>query len=29
MTGEAMAELIDTGELPLRARTLFETRAPA
>ncbi len=27
-TGELMAELIDTGEVPLRARRMFERLAP-
>jgi glycine/D-amino acid oxidase-like deaminating enzyme len=28
-TGELMAELIDTGQVPLRARRMFECLAPA
>jgi glycine/D-amino acid oxidase-like deaminating enzyme len=28
-TGELMAELIDTGQAPLRARRMFECLAPA
>jgi hypothetical protein len=28
-TGELMAELIDTGRVPLRARRMFECLAPA
>jgi len=27
-TGELMAELIDTGQVPLRARRMFERLAP-